>query len=43
MQKIIPQKLQKGDKVMIVAPSRGLKIIGQDTRKIATERLQNLG
>lgn len=43
MQKIIPQKLQKGDKVMIVAPSRGLKIIGQDTRKIATERLQKLG
>ena len=43
MQKIIPQKLQKGDKVMIVAPSRGLKIIGQDTRQIATERLQKLG
>lgn len=43
MQKIIPQKLQKGDKVMIVAPSRGLKIIGQDIRKIATERLHKLG
>ena len=43
MQKIIPQKLQKGDKVMIVAPSRGLKIIGQDTRQIATEKLHKLG
>lgn len=43
MQKIIPQKLQKGDKVMIVAPSRGLRIIGQETRKIAAERLEALG
>lgn len=43
MQKIIPQKLQKGDNVMIVAPSRGLKLIGQDCRQIATERFQNMG
>ena len=43
MTSIIPQKLKKGDKVMIVAPARGLKIIGQDARKIATERLNSLG
>lgn len=43
MQKIIPQKLQKGDKVMVIAPARGIKIIGQDTRQIAKERLENLG
>ena len=43
MQKIIPEKLQKGDKVMIIAPARGLKIIGQDVRQIATERLNSLG
>ena len=43
MQKIVPEKLKKGDKVMIVAPARGLKIIGQDTRSIATERLNSLG
>ena len=43
MQKIIPAKLKKGDKVMILAPARGLKIIGQDTRQIATERLNSLG
>ena len=43
MQKIIPQKLQKGDKVMIIAPSRGLKLIGQDCRQIATERLEKMG
>jgi len=40
---IMPEKLKKGDKVMVVAPSRGLKLIGTDLRKIAEERLRNLG
>ncbi|MBQ2886686.1 MAG: LD-carboxypeptidase [Alphaproteobacteria bacterium] len=40
---MIPEKLKKGDKVMIIAPARGLKIIGQDVRQIATERLNKLG
>ncbi|MBR5599523.1 MAG: LD-carboxypeptidase [Alphaproteobacteria bacterium] len=40
---MIPQKLKKGDKVMILAPARGLKIIGQDVRQIATDRLNSLG
>ncbi len=43
MQKIIPNKLQKGDKIMIVAPSRGLKLIGQDCRQIAEERFKQMG
>lgn len=43
MTNIIPQKLKKGDKVMIVAPARGLKLIGQDVRKIALDRLNSLG
>lgn len=43
MEKLIPEKLKKGDKVMIIAPARGLKIIGQDVRQIATERLNGLG
>ena len=43
MQKIIPQKSQKGDKIMIVAPSRGLKLIGQDCRQIAMERFEQMG
>lgn len=43
MQKIIPEKLQKGDKIMIVAPSRGLKLIGQDCRGIAEKRFQDMG
>lgn len=38
MQKIVPEKLQKGDKIMVVAPSRGLKLIGADCRQIAEER-----
>lgn len=43
MQKIIPNKLQKGDRIMIVAPSRGLKLIGQDCRQIAEERFKQMG
>ena len=43
MQKIIPEKLKKGDKIMIIAPSTGLKIIGQDCREIACERFEKLG
>ena len=43
MQKIIPSKLQKGDKIMIVAPSSGLKIIGADCRQIAEERFKQMG
>ena len=40
---VIPQKLKKGDKVMIIAPSRSLKLIKEDCRKIAEDRLNNLG
>lgn len=40
---IIPEKLKKGDKVMVIAPSRGLKLLGADCRQIAKERLEDLG
>ena len=40
---IVPEKLKKGDKIMIVAPARGLKLIGADCRQIAEERLSGLG
>lgn len=43
MNKIIPQRLNKGDKVMVIAPARSLKIIGQDARQIAKQRLESLG
>ncbi len=40
---IIPERLKKGDKIMVIAPSRGLKLIGADCRQIAEERLGSLG
>lgn len=43
MKKIVPAKLVAGDEVRIVAPARGLKIIGQDSREIAIKRLQDWG
>lgn len=43
MEKIIPERLKKGDKVMVIAPARGIKIIGQDCREIARQRLESLG
>ena len=43
MQKIIPQKLQKGDKIMVVAPSCGLKLIRQDCRELAIKRFNEMG
>ena len=43
MQKIIPAPLQKGDEIRVIAPARGLKIIGQDTRQIAKQRFEDMG
>lgn len=43
MQKIIPELLKSGDEIRVIAPARGLKIIGQDVRKIARERFEALG
>lgn len=40
---IVAPKLKKGDTVMVVAPARGLKLIGADARKIAMERLEAWG
>lgn len=43
MVKIVAPKLQKGDKIMVVAPARGLKLIGADCRQIANERFKQMG
>ncbi len=43
MQKIVPQKLQKGDEIRVIAPASSLKIIGEDCRKIAAERFEKMG
>src|SRR5680860_43589 len=43
MKKIFPQKLKKGDKVRVIAPSRSMAIISQETRDIAKNRFEELG
>lgn len=40
---MIPQKLKPGDEVRVIAPSRSMVILGEDCKKIATERLEALG
>lgn len=43
MEKIVPALLKKGDEVRIIAPSRGVKIIGKDVRALAEKRLNEFG
>jgi muramoyltetrapeptide carboxypeptidase LdcA involved in peptidoglycan recycling len=43
MHSIIPPKLRSGDHVRVIAPSRSLAIIGQETRVIAQKRFDALG
>jgi muramoyltetrapeptide carboxypeptidase LdcA involved in peptidoglycan recycling len=40
---IYPQKLKKGDKVMVVAPARSFRILSDETVQRATTRLNELG
>jgi len=43
MQKIYPQKLNKGDTVRVVSPARSLGIITQESRNNAQARFEELG
>ena len=43
MSNIIPSILKSGDEIRVIAPSRGIKIIGQDVRKIAQQRFEQMG
>lgn len=43
MHLIYPQKLRKGDEIRVIAPSRSLAIIGEETRNIANQRFEELG
>lgn len=43
MQKIVPEILKAGDEVRIVAPARGIKLIGKDAREIAAKRFAEWG
>jgi muramoyltetrapeptide carboxypeptidase LdcA involved in peptidoglycan recycling len=40
---IFPQKLQKGDEVRIIAPAMSYRIIGEDVRLLAKERIEKMG
>lgn len=40
---IIPNKLSKGDKIAVIAPSRSLSIIGRENIQYAIDRLKTLG
>ncbi len=40
---IIPNKLKKGDLVRVIAPSRSLAILSEETKRIANQRFENLG
>lgn len=43
MTSVFPKKLKKGDHVRVIAPARSMAIIGAETRRIANERLAQLG
>lgn len=41
--KIIPRKIKKGGHIRIIAPVRSLKLLSNDSKKEAIERLENFG
>ena len=43
MKKIIPEKLKKGDEIRIIASSRSMSLLSDETISIATKRLEDLG
>lgn len=40
---MVPTKLKAGDEIRVIAPSRSMKIINQETRDIANKRFEELG
>lgn len=40
---IYPSRLKKGDEIRIIAPSRSMRILSEDTIRLATQRLTELG
>lgn len=40
---MIPEKLKSGDEIRVIAPSRSLEIISEQTREVAIKRLEDLG
>lgn len=43
MKKIFPQKLKQGDTVRVIAPSRSLRLISEETKQIANKRFEDMG
>lgn len=43
MKKIIPEKLKAGDEIRVIAPSRNMQILNEDTISTAKSRLEELG
>lgn len=43
MKAVYPRKLNKGDEVRVIAPSRSMAIISKESREIANKRFQELG
>ena len=43
MEKLIPEKLKKGDEIRVIAPSRSMTILGKDCIELATKRLEEEG
>ena len=43
MKNIIPDKLKKGDEIRVIAPSRSMSLLNDETINIATKRLEDLG
>lgn len=43
MDRIFPRKLRSGDTIRIIAPSRSLSIISEQTRQISDKRFEELG
>lgn len=43
MNKIIPEKLKKGDEIRVIAPSRSMQLLSDESIDIATKRLEKMG
>lgn len=43
MNKVIPNKLNVGDEIRVIAPSRSMKTLNEEVIKIAKKRLQQMG
>jgi muramoyltetrapeptide carboxypeptidase LdcA involved in peptidoglycan recycling len=43
MEKIFPEKLKMGDEVRVIAPSRSMALISEETRAVAGKRFLDLG